>query len=517
MEIPSRNSTEQFSSTSSLQERQRSLEASLIGKAVANNIELLPENESNAKERELHAQLIRFLKFLQEHPGQALYWPKAPNEIPIWIHTFFQEDLPKEQADTRPLQELLLYSTVFSQQISESELEKIAHVKNAFRILLNEFFAPEPVDPLSPPPKVSTLNDIDAIDLPDDELDDAYFDLIFQKSITPEEEKAKKMPLNQLMTLLGQVVTEQAVALHALERAKRNLSQHAPHLALKLPVNIQSDPMSYFGGMYAGRTADEHLITLKSPLPIPLAELASSSPKASLELATSVVEHELLHARQAENLASKEAQEVSPFVSFAGPSTEVLQKFSSDTAMPVDEFSLIGLLGEESYEKLSKSEESLRLVMALLEGQVLIHQVQLMNQKIEAAGQTQEKAALEETKQILLSSIRGGLSQNQIEALSILPTNLREELRTDFKERRKKQRRYFEGRRIFAKLYKEFGVDVLPELFGSLDFGAILKLKATPELMKQYMDEPRLLPGLERSPIIQKSLQERPPATPAHS
>lgn len=510
MESPGRNPIEQLPEKTSSQERKALFEDVLIEKAISNNIEVLPEHKTNTVERGRYTQLIHFLESIQEHPGQALYWPKLSNEVPLWIHSYFQDDLPQEQARFRTLQEILTHSTIFSQHISEKELNTIFRVKNALRLQIQEYFSPEPNEDLFAAQDLSAIN---AMDLPDEQMDDAYFEAMFKKSLSSEEEKALTMPLNLFVTLLGKVFTDQAVALHALQLAQRNLSIHAPALLPKLPINIQADPLLHYGGGYSGQTENEHIINLEPPQTVSIAELASPTSTPSLELVTSIVEHELLHARQSEALASKHAQEVSPFFVFNQSSAELLRKFSSDTGLPADDFTLMGLAYEEAYDKKNRSRDALPLIQAVLEGQVMIHQVQLMNQKIQASEDPQSRAALEEAKDSLLKSLRVGLSKEEIKALSQMPSDKHEKQGSELRKKRKIQQRNFEGRRMFAKLYKEFGIDALPELFGYLDFGSILRLKATPETLKKYMDEPRLLPGLQRSPLIQESLQNRPPVS----
>lgn len=480
MEKPSFYLSEQKEHLIQPESREALTQEVLIRHAVENNLELLPETERDAVERRAHAGLIRLLEFVSAHPAEALHWPVSAREIPAWIHAFFQSQPLSETTSSVSVEALFKQSEIFSSDISFSELSGCVEVKNGLRIYLQEFFSEDE-------------NDLE--------------------SLTNAEQQrfSKRIRINELVTLIGAAITEQAQALSALDRAQETMKHEAPDKLPKLPVMIQANPQGIPGANYLGRTDSHHLIEVNFPKRARLSQLVSDEPNRSVELSVSIVEHELLHATQAEKVAKNNPDSMSPFLWLRGTTEQLLHNLPKSRKEPADTIALSDQLLEEAMLNLKPYEDSLRLVTALLEGQVIIHQLQLLNRRIADAVNPKRRGILEETKQLVLGTLREALTGEQLQEKKALSAPQLQLLHQQQEVRRLERLRYLEGKRLYSKLYKEFGVDALPELFAALDFERILTIPVTEAYLKRLIEDPRMIPGLEEVPMVQKSLEARPP------
>lgn len=451
--------------------KERDLDAKevLIRKGLDNNLELLPETSENKTERESYQQLVRFIEFVQKHPDKALEWPgESAQEVPAWIHAFFQESATPEQIAQRSPRDLQLNSTLFDIELSQDTLKKLFRTKNILRENVSSYTA--------------------------------------TATGAPERISATKF-----LHLLGKSITQQAFALHTLQKAQKNIAEYTPNLSLAIPVNIQVRENASFGGRYFGKLNDEHLLAFRHNKTPSLKQLGADD--LQTEIATSVMEHELIHAMQSEIFAPKtngEELSANPFINIPEFKQEFIKKMFPEKA-EADDLMVYQEFENQGEAKDKSAQESIRLVLALLEGPTVIGQVALLNKKIENSPSEQIKQTFEAVKNSIMLEHRVGLEQNIVDRLQTLPQEKQNEIREMRTSIKEKQSRYREGRLLYQKLYKEFGVEQLPFLFSALDFSTITKLKATPELMQAYIEDPRLLPGLEKLPMIQESLKRNPP------
>lgn len=426
---------------------------SAVKKGLESLLEVQPDTPENKAVKNRLRFLVSFVEELQAHPELLLTQPAAHISekgvvFPDWIHQRFSKSgTPEEIArdsSLRLFQDVWLINHI---TLNKEDLFNIFTLKNT---LLRRI----------------------------------------QERIERNSEHTKKEFLQSMdfFSLLYEALTEQAVFNYSLEKAQRNIQESAPVLALEQPVAVFASPLKIRlnGATYLGKTKDQHYI-VSDLSTISLTALHTEDAPFLLKDLISTMEHELIHAKQAElveNQSIVSGGQINPMNRMTQSRLEVL---SQQTALgrDADDMSLILELNEQEKAFRRSHIHSFELYRALAEGPAIYGEFFLLSRKILQERNPVKKRELETFMRKSLEHLRS-------------------------QEMKKSCPFYADGRRIYNKLQVEFGLHKFPEIFRHIDFSNILQLKATSELMNKLMEDPRIIPGLSKIPEIKESLQKRP-------
>lgn len=427
-----------------------------IKRGLESLLEVQPDTPDNQAVKSQYHPLVSFIEELYAHPELLLTQP-APHkgingiELPDWIHQRFQTFGTPEEIAQRSSSELFNNSWFLKKfNIDEAEILKIFSLKNTLRRRLQEKF----------------------------DYNGKFTKSRFVRGV-------------DFLVFLYEALTEQAVLNYSLDIAQRNIKKFAPALALQQPVSAFASPLEIpiHGAAYIGKTRDQHYIISDLPV-IPLAKLQNEDAPFLLKIMISTMEHELIHAKQAElveNQSLVSGGQVNPMNRMKESRFELLAQRSLQ-GKSADDISIIFELREQEKAFRINNMDAYQLYRALAEGPAILGEFFLLRRKILQERDPVKKRELEKFMQKSLEHLRSP------EMKVSCPF-------------------YEDGRKIYNKLQTEFGLQMFPEIFRNINFEQILKLKGTPEVMKKIMDDPRIIPGLSNIPEIEESLQQRPPTT----
>jgi len=411
-----------------------------------------PENEA-VKDR--YRNLVEFVEELRMDPMLLLTQPgpqltQNGYELPDWIHQRFQMDGTQEEIMARPPKELRRHSKLYSKFLLDAtDMNKMFVTQNGLQRKLLELIRR---NARGSHPFVRVA------------------DLVFH---------------------LYETLSKQASLNYSLVKAHQAIQEFAPRFAVQQQVSAFFSPFHYSleAGAYVGKTKDRHYL-IANYGDIALNDLNRDDAPYQLREMISLMEHELIHAKQAElieNQVIASGGQMNPMNLINETSTELLARLST-TERRSDDSDIILLLWEQERAYRQQHHESFLLFRTLAEGPAILGEIYLLQRR-----RLQVKDPIEKKmwNDFLLQNLRGLQSK---EAEDICP-------------------HYMQGRRIFDALQREFGSEKLPELFRQIDFQTILRTNSAPELLRTILQDPRLIPGLSRVPEIQESLQKRPPAS----
>lgn len=368
--------------------------------------------------------------------------------LPDWLHRFAQVTGTSEEISRRGSSELASQSW-FAQArpIDATTLKQLFSIKDSFR----QRVAFEQSGTATVPPKAE---------------------------FTPAE----------VVGLLSDTIKEQIFWDVGLERAKEVIQIHLPEMTVRSEVRSIAYAMPVETGLYFGAIADRHYIGGSIRNTQTLADLAEGKSDLFLHELTSIIVHELVHAKQAEiqeeKFLTKEQQ--NRFFAFYPRTQASYFKHFTQMQKPADDPAIIEELRESARRRVKFQGRGREVPMAIVEGGALVAQHYVISKMIEQETSVPKKQALRSVKLDLRKST---FCDAAVQA-------------TPF---------YLQGVKIFVPIYREFGVQILPELFRQMDVDSLL-LEPDPEFaLEEFAEDPRIIPGLFRIPEVEESLRKRPP------
>lgn len=310
----------------------------------------------------------------------------------------------------------------------------------------------------------------------------------FEQSGTMTAPAKSEFAPAEVVGLLSDTLKEQVFWDLSLERAQEAIRTHLPEMAVRGEVRSIAYAMPIETGLYFGMIADRHYIGGSVRNSQTLADVVEGRSEMFLHELTSIIVHELVHAKQAEiqeeKVSAKEQRD--RFFSHFPRTRESFFREFTQMQLPADDPAIIHRLRESARGRNQRHGDGREVPRAMMEGAALVAQHFVLTRMIERETSLSKKEMLRSVKIDLRKSLfcDAGVQETPY---------------------------YLQGVKIFVPIYREFGVRILPELIRQMDVQSLL-LEPDPSIaLEEFAKDPRIIPGLSRISEVAESLRKRPP------